>query len=82
MKKLLLPVVLALAFGAMTAANAQVYFESGSARPNNPHAAQSAFQRQHRAHPPARPRERLVRCHDGARRIARRCHGHGGVARR
>jgi len=80
MKKLFLTAM--LVFGAMSAANAQVYFDSGSARPNNPHAARSAIERQHRAHPPARPRERLVRCRDGARRVARMCRGHGGVARR
>jgi hypothetical protein len=72
----------ALAFGAMGAAHAQVYFDSGSDRPNNPHAAQYNIQKQHRAHSPVRPRERLVRCRDGARRIARMCRGHGGVARR
>ena len=76
MKKLL--VTLALAFGAMGGAQAQVHFDSGSDRPNNPHAVRHVVQ--HRAHPP-RPRERLVRCRDGSRRIARMCRGHGGVRR-
>jgi len=80
MKRFLLTV--ALVFGAIGAAQAQVYFDSGSDRPNNPRAAQHALQKQHRAHPTVRPRERLVRCRDGARRIARMCRGHGGVARR
>lgn len=80
MKKLLLTA--ALVFGAMGAAQAQVHFDSGSDRPNNSHAAQERVRMQHRAHPPMRPRERLVRCRDGAHRIARMCRGHGGVARR
>lgn len=78
MKKLL--VSLAMVFGAMGAAQAQVHFNSGSDRPNNPQAARHVIQQQHRAHPP-RPRERLVRCRDGSRRIARMCRGHGGVRR-
>jgi hypothetical protein len=80
MKKLLLTV--ALAIGAMGAAQAQVYFDSGSDRPNNPRAAHYNIERQHRAHPPMRARLHLVRCRDGARRVARMCRGHGGVARR
>ncbi len=79
MKKLL--VTLALAFGAMGAASAQVHFDSGSDRPNNPQAARHAIQKHQRAHPP-RPRERAVRCRDGSHRLARFCRGHGGVARR
>ncbi|MDB5960068.1 MAG: hypothetical protein JWP59_1362 [Massilia sp.] len=80
MKKLF--VTLALAFGTLGAAQAQVYFDSGSARPNNPHAARHEIERQHRGHPPVRARQKLVRCRDGARRVARMCRGHGGVARR
>lgn len=79
MKKLF--VTIALVLGSIGAAQAQVYFDSGSARPNNPHAARQQVERQ-RAHPPVRVRERLVRCRDGARRVARMCRGHGGVARR
>jgi hypothetical protein len=76
MKKLL--VTVALMFGALSAAQAQVHFDSGSDRPNNPRAARHAIE-QHRSHAPVRPRERLVRCRDGSRRIARMCRGHGGV---
>ncbi|HEU5434947.1 MAG TPA: hypothetical protein VFU95_00910 [Telluria sp.] len=79
MKKLL--VTLALAFGTFGAAQAQVYFDSGSARPNNPHAARHQVERQQRAHPPVRVRQKLVRCRDGSRRVARMCRGHGGVRR-
>ena len=75
-------VTVALILGAMSAAQAQVYFDSGSARPKNPQAAHNNIQKQQRAHQTVRPRERLVRCRDGARRIARMCRGHGGVARR
>ena len=76
MKKLLVSV--ALVFGAIGAAQAQVHFDSGSDRPNNPRAAMHDV-RPHRAHPPMRPRERMVRCRDGSRRFARMCRGHGGV---
>lgn len=83
MKKLI--VSLALVLGSIGAAQAQVYFDSGSARPNNPHAVRHVAERDHREYrprPPMRMRERLVRCRDGARRVARMCRGHGGVARR
>ena len=79
MKKLLL--AFALVCGSLGAAQAQVHFDSGSDRPNNPEAARRAIVAQHRGHPPMRPRERLVRCRDGSRRIARFCRGHGGVRR-
>ncbi len=72
----------ALVLGAMSAAHAQVYFDSGSDRPKNPQAAQAAIQKHQRVHAPARPHERVVRCRDGARRLARLCRSHGGVARR
>ena len=75
-------VAVALVFGAMGIAQSQVYFDSGSDRPKNPQAAQYKIQQQQRARPSVRPRERLVRCRDGARRVARMCRGHGGVARR
>lgn len=75
MKKLL--VTVALMLGAMGAAQAQVHFDSGSARPNNPHAVRH-YAPPHRVHAP-RSRERVVRCRDGSRRIARMCRGHGGV---
>ncbi|WP_426190467.1 hypothetical protein [Massilia sp. DWR3-1-1] len=80
MKKFLCAVALVL--GSIGAAQAQVYFDSGSARPNNPPAVRHDGERQHRAHPPVRARQKLVRCRDGARRVARMCRGHGGVARR
>jgi hypothetical protein len=78
MKKLL--VAAALVFGALGAAQAQVHFDSGSDRPNNPHAVRH-YAPQHRSHAPMRPRERVVRCRDGSHRIARMCRGHGGVRR-
>ena len=74
MKKLLLTV--ALAFGAIGAAQAQVHFDSGSARPNNLHSGFHEVQ-----YHPHGPRPHLVRCRDGSRRIARMCRGHGGVRR-
>ena len=76
MKKFIL--TLALAFGAIGAAQAQVHFDSGSARPNNPQAAGHFVEVQHRVYHP-RPRPRLVRCRDGSRRVAPACRGHGGV---
>ena len=80
MKKLLW--VLALMLGSVGAAQAQVYFDSGSARPINPGAAKHDLDRQQRARAPMRARQKLVRCGDGSRRVARLCRHHGGVARR
>lgn len=80
MKKMIL--VVALILGAAGAAQAQVYFPSGSDRPVNPGAAKRDLDRQERARPPVRARARLVRCGDGSRRIARLCRHHGGVAHR
>lgn len=80
MKKLLC--VFALILGSAGAAQAQVYFGSGSDRPINPGAAQRDLDRQQTARPPVRARQKLVRCGDGSRRIARLCRRHGGVARR
>lgn len=77
MKKLL--VTIALAFGAIGAAQAQVHFDSGSDRPNNLRAGFHEVQMQHRGHRPMRPH--LVRCRDGSRRIPSMCRGHGGVRR-
>jgi hypothetical protein len=79
MKKLIC--MFALILGASTFAQAQVYFGSGSARPINPGAATREVDRQPRVHPPAKARERVVHCRDGARRPARLCRRHGGVAR-
>jgi hypothetical protein len=79
MKKLI--VSLALILGSIGAAQAQVYFDSGSARPNNPGAARHVVETAYRPHP--RMRDRFVRCRDGARRSSpRMCRGHGGVAHR
>jgi hypothetical protein len=77
MKKL----IFALALLIGSSAHAQVYFDSGSARPNNPGAAKHAVQHQ-RAQHVVKARPKLVRCRDGARRQARLCSRHGGVARR
>jgi hypothetical protein len=80
MKKFIL--VFALILGAGSAAQAQVYFGPGSARPVNPDAATRDLDRQPRARAPVKARARLVRCGDGARRTARLCRRHGGVAGR
>lgn len=80
MKKLLC--MLALIVGSVGAAQAQVYFDSGSARPINPGAARHDLDRQERVRTPVRARQKLVRCGDGSRRIARLCRHHGGVAHR
>jgi hypothetical protein len=80
MKKLLL--AFALILGSVGAAQAQVYFGSGSERPINPGAAKRDLDRQERARPPLRARPKLVRCGDGSRRVARLCRRHGGVAHR
>jgi hypothetical protein len=77
MKKL----IFALALLIGSSAHAQVYFDSGSARPNNPAAAKRAVEHQ-RAQHVVKARPKLVRCRDGARRQARLCGRHGGVARR
>jgi hypothetical protein len=78
MKKLVF--VLALLLGS--SAQAQVYFDSGSARPINPGAAKRDVHQQQRAQPAAKVRPKLVRCRDGTKRQARLCSRHGGVARR
>ncbi|MES2758473.1 MAG: hypothetical protein V4693_13955 [Pseudomonadota bacterium] len=78
MKKLI--VMLALLLGS--SAHAQVYFDSGSARPLNPGAAKRDVAEQRRVQPAPKVRPKLVRCRDGSRRQARLCRGHGGVARR
>ena len=78
MKKLLCIFALLLA----SSAQAQVYFDSGSARPNNPGAATRDLDRQGQVRPPVKVRKKLLRCRDGSRRTARMCRGHGGLARR
>ncbi|CAN5346668.1 hypothetical protein BH11PSE11_BH11PSE11_33150 [soil metagenome] len=80
MKKLFCSLALALCMSPM--AQAQVQFDSGSARPNNPGAATREVNRQRVAPPPPRVYRKLVRCRDGSRRVASSCRRHGGVARR
>ncbi|MDB5934188.1 MAG: hypothetical protein JWQ01_1532 [Massilia sp.] len=77
MKKLVF--MLALLVGG--AAQAQVHFDSGSAHPNNPHAALRDSGRHHHV-VPVKARPRLARCRDGSRRVARMCKRHGGIAHR
>jgi hypothetical protein len=62
-----------------SAAQAQVHFDSGSAKPKNPRAMQFNERQLHEAEQ-ARKRRVLVRCKDGSKHIARVCRRHGGVA--
>jgi hypothetical protein len=78
MKKLLC--ALALMVGSSAVAQAQVYFGPGSVRPINPAAATRDLDRQERVRPAVKVRQKLVRCRDGSKHIARLCRGHGGVA--
>ena len=78
MKKLLCMFALLLAGSAQ----AQVQFESGSARPINPGAAMVDVPRHVRAQPRDKVKPRLVRCRDGSRRTLRQCKRYGGGARR
>jgi hypothetical protein len=78
MKKLLC--IFALLLGS--SAHAQVYFDSASARPNNPEAAKDNLNRQGQVPPRAKVRKQVVRCRDGSKRTATMCRGHGGTARR
>jgi hypothetical protein len=80
MKKLLC--ALALLLGASAGAQAQVYFEPGSAKPINPGAATHSVRSQQRAHAPLRVMPRLVRCRDGSRHTLRGCRSHRGVVHR
>jgi hypothetical protein len=83
MKKFICACALIIAsVGSMGAAQAQVYFGSGSDRPINPGAARRDVDRHERVRAPLRPRQRLVRCGDGTRRVASLCRHHGGVAHR
>lgn len=78
MKRLLCTLALLLAANA----HGQVLFESGSTRPINPGAASVDLQRDGRARPVIKVRQKLVRCRDGSRRTVRMCGRHGGVVRR
>jgi hypothetical protein len=80
MKKLIC--VFALILGSSAVAQAQVYFGPGSAKPINPDAAMRDLDRQPRVRPPVKARQKLVRCADGSKRLARLCRRHGGVAGR
>lgn len=79
MKKLV--ITLALLLGGIASAQAQVYFESGSARPNNPGATRHVV-RQATVRHYVKVRQQLYRCRDGSRRTASQCSRHGGIARR
>ena len=76
MKKLLCVLTFLLAGSAQ----AQVQFESGSARPINPGAATVQLEQQQQVRPRVKP-QKLVRCRDGSRRVVRQCRYHGGVRR-
>jgi hypothetical protein len=80
MKKLIC--AFALILGSSAFAQAQVYFGPDSARPINPDAATRDLDRQPRVRPPVKARQKLVRCGDGSKHLARACSRHGGVARR
>ena len=79
MKKLLC--MLTLLLGGVASANAQVYFESGSAKPVNPGAATHQVARQATARHYVKVRPKLYRCRDGSRRTAKQCVRHGGIRR-
>ncbi|MDB5798786.1 MAG: hypothetical protein JWP36_2688 [Paucimonas sp.] len=67
----------ALALCASQSAQAQVQFDSGSARPVNPGGA--AQKVAPNATPRKRSKLRLVTCRDGSRHTAGFCRRHGGV---
>jgi hypothetical protein len=58
---------------------AQVHFDSGSAKPKSLREMRYNERQLHEAEQ-ARKRRVLVRCRDGSRHIARVCRRHGGVA--
>ena len=62
-----------------SAAQAQVHFDSGSAKPKNVRAMQFNERQLHEAEQ-AKKRRVLVRCRDGSKHIPRVCRRHGGVA--
>ena len=75
MKKLLY--IFALIVTSSAAALAQVHFNSGSARPNNPEAAKQAVA----VKSSAKHRHPYVRCRDGSKSYSLQnvCTGHGGA---
>jgi len=64
------------------AAEAQVYFNSASANPNNPEGARRDVEQRSAAARKARSKRLLVRCHDGSHHTVRVCGRHGGVGGR
>lgn len=75
-----LPIILALLLTVSAAAIAQVHFNSGSARPDNPEAATQKVISKAKA-----KRQRpSVRCQDGTLSYSRQnvCTGHGGARKR
>ena len=62
-----------------SAAQAQVHFDSGSAKPKNLRAMQFNERQLHESEQ-AKKRRVLVRCRDGSKHIARVCRRHGGTA--
>ena len=79
MKKLLCALTLLLAMAPL--ARGQVYFPSGSARPDNPEAARRDVQRRPVVRRP-NVRTNRFRCRDGSMHTARVCKRHGEIARR
>ena len=78
MKKMLYIAALLLGVSLGPGTQAQVLFDSDSARPIHPDAALRAAQAQPKT---AKSRRVLVNCRDGTRHIARVCRRHGGIAR-
>jgi hypothetical protein len=68
----------ALILGVSTLAQAQVHFNSGSARPIKSVSAPRDLERNERPQPRVKARRVLVKCGDGTRHIARVCRRHGG----
>ncbi len=82
MKKLAHLAILTLVVSSW--AQAQVHFDSGSARPLNPRTATRDLERQlpDQARTPPKAQRVLVECRDGSRHIARVCRRHGWRAAR
>ena len=66
------------AIGITPLAQSQVYFNSGSAQPNNARAAERNLDRRAAARGQV---QRTVRCRDGSRHTPRVCRRHGGIRR-
>lgn len=67
-----------VALGIAPLAQAQVYFNSGSAHPNNARAAERHLDRRASARGQM---QRTVRCRDGSMHTPRVCRRHGGISR-